>query len=220
MGGIPAALIDEQRSENEKAATDALARFEDAARRAGVSFDTRSATASLAGAADTFAAMARRFDLSVVAQSEPDKVAPEELIAEGALFGSGRPVVVVPYIQKAGFKLERVMVAWDASRNAARAIADAMPMLAKAKAIDIVIVASERPEERRGCGRRYRPAPSAPRPDGRRETHRRNRHRCGEHDPVACGRQRGRFPGDGRLRPFAAARIRPGRRNARHSRRR
>ncbi len=146
MGGIPAALIDEQRSENEKAATDALARFEDAARRVGVSFDTRSATASLAGAADTFAAMARRFDLSVVAQSEPDKVAPEELIAEGALFGSGRPVVVVPYIQKAGFKLERVMVAWDASRNAARAIADAMPILAKAGAIDIVIVASERPK--------------------------------------------------------------------------
>ena len=38
------------------------------------------------------------------------------------------------------------MVCWDASRNAARAVADAMPILAKAGAIDVVIVASERPK--------------------------------------------------------------------------
>src|SRR6185437_13102831 len=95
---------------------------------------------------DTFAAMARRFDLSVIAQSQPEKVSPEELIVEGALFGSGRPVLVVPYIQKGGLKLDRVIVCWDASRNAARAVADAMPFLAKAKTIEVVIVASERPK--------------------------------------------------------------------------
>jgi nucleotide-binding universal stress UspA family protein len=93
-----------------------------------------------------FAALARRFDLSVVAQGEPGKVAPDEVIVEGALFGSGRPVVVVPYIQKTGVSLERVMVAWDASRSAARAVADALPLLAKARTIDVVIVASERPK--------------------------------------------------------------------------
>jgi nucleotide-binding universal stress UspA family protein len=103
-------------------------------------------SASLTGAADRFGAMARRFDLSVIAQAEPDKMAPEEVIVEAALFGSGRPVVVVPYIQKSGVKLDRVIVAWDASRNAARAIADAMPFLTKAKAIDVVIVANERPK--------------------------------------------------------------------------
>jgi nucleotide-binding universal stress UspA family protein len=146
MGGIPASLIEEQRAENEKAAADALAKFGAAAKRAGVSFESRSSTASLAGAADRFGAMARRFDLSVIAQADPDKVAPEELIVEGALFGSGRPVVVVPYIQKTGVKFDRVMVCWDASRNAARAVADAMPFLARAKAIDVVIVASERPK--------------------------------------------------------------------------
>lgn len=144
MGGIPASLIDAQRADNEKAATGALAKFDAAAKRAGVSFESRIVGASLAGAADTFGAMARRFDLSVIAQAEPEKVAPEELIVEGALFGSGRPVVVVPYIQKSGVKLDRVMVAWDASRNAARAVADAMPFLAKAGVIDVVIVASER----------------------------------------------------------------------------
>src|SRR5436190_169247 len=92
------------------------------------------------------AAMARCFDLSGIGQAGADKVSPEELIVEGALFGSGRPVVVVPYIQKGGIKLDRVMICWDARRNAARAVADAMPFLARAKTIDVVIVASERPK--------------------------------------------------------------------------
>jgi nucleotide-binding universal stress UspA family protein len=146
MGGIPASLIESQRAENEKAATDALAKFDEAARRGGVSFESRIVSASLAGASESFGAMARRFDLSVVAQGEPDKVAPEELIVEGALFGSGRPVVVVPYIHRTGVKLDRVMVCWDASRAAARAVADAMPFLKRAKTIDVVLVASERPK--------------------------------------------------------------------------
>jgi len=101
-------------------------------------------SASVAGAADRFAAIARRVALAVVGQAEPDTVAPEELIVEAALFSSGRPVLVVPYIQKAALRLDRVMVCWDASRNAARAIADAMPLLARAGAIDVVMVASER----------------------------------------------------------------------------
>jgi len=146
MGGIPASFIDEQRAENDKAASGAQARFEAAAKRSGISFGSRIVNASIAGAADVFGAMARRFDLAVIAQAEPGEVSPEEVIVEGALFGSGRPVIVVPYIQKGGLKLDRVMVCWDASRNAARAVADAMPFLAKAKAIDVVIVASERPK--------------------------------------------------------------------------
>jgi nucleotide-binding universal stress UspA family protein len=146
MGGVPAAFIEQQREENDKAANDAIARFTEPAKRVGVSFETRVLTASVAGASDTFGAAARRFDLSVIAQAEPEKVQPEELIVEGALFGSGRPVVVVPYIQKAPLKLDRIMVCWDASRNAARAVADAMPFLKRAKAVDIVIVASERPK--------------------------------------------------------------------------
>jgi nucleotide-binding universal stress UspA family protein len=146
MGTIPASFIEDQRAENEKAAADARARFDEAARRAGVSSESWSTWASVAGSADHFGAMARRFDFSVVAQAEPDKLSPEETIVEGALFGSGRPVVVVPYIQKTGVKLDRVMVCWDASRNAARAVGDAMPFLRKAKEIEVVIVASERPK--------------------------------------------------------------------------
>jgi nucleotide-binding universal stress UspA family protein len=53
-------------------------------------------------------------------------------------------MIVVPYIQNGGLKLDRVMICWDGSRPATRAIADAMPFLARSAAIDVVIVASGR----------------------------------------------------------------------------
>ena len=147
IGSIPASLIEQQRADNDKAAADARAKFDAAARRAGVAFDSRILTASLPGSADRFGEIARRFDLSVVGQAEPGLLAgAQELVAESALFASGRPVVLVPYIQKAGLKLDRIMVCWDASRTAARAAADALPLLARAKAIDVVMIASERPK--------------------------------------------------------------------------
>jgi nucleotide-binding universal stress UspA family protein len=146
MGGFPAELIESQRAESEKGARAVMAAFDESARRAGVSAQSHLMTTSLAGASEAFGRIGRRFDLCVARQAEPDKLAPEDLIIEGALFGSGRPVVVVPYIQKGGLKLDRIMVCWDGGRNAARAIADAMPLLAKAKAVEVVIIASEAPK--------------------------------------------------------------------------
>ena len=144
MGGIPADFIESQRAEAEAAANAALARFDEMVRRAGISGESRLVGASVAGAADLFASMARRFDLAIVGQGEPDKVAPEELIAETALFESGRPVIVVPYIQKDVLKLDNVLVCWDGSRSAARATADAMPLLERATAVEVAIVTGER----------------------------------------------------------------------------
>ena len=63
---------------------------------------------------------------------------------EGALFESGRPVIVVPYIQKQALSLERVMVCWDGGRTAARAIADALPLLVRAKSVEVVVVTEPR----------------------------------------------------------------------------
>jgi nucleotide-binding universal stress UspA family protein len=146
MGGLPPEVIESQRAEGETAANALIAGFEAAARRAGLSAQSRTVSTSLAGAADLFGQIARRFDLAVVSQSEPDSMAPQELIIEAALFESGRPVLVVPYIQKEGLNLDRVLVCWDASRNAARAIADAMPFLTRSKAIDVIVVATERPK--------------------------------------------------------------------------
>jgi nucleotide-binding universal stress UspA family protein len=68
------------------------------------------------------------------------------MISDSTLFESGRPVIIVPYIQKAPIKLDRIMVCWDGSRSAARAIADAMPFLERAKNVEVVIVTNQRGE--------------------------------------------------------------------------
>jgi nucleotide-binding universal stress UspA family protein len=147
LGGIPADLIELQREENSKVANAAVSRFDASVKKAGISAETRVLDATFGGAATRFAQIARRFDIAVVGQAQRDGGAGDELMIEGALFESGRPLVVVPYIQQRGLTLERVLACWDGSRTAARAIGDAMPFLERAKAVDIVIVAEERKSE-------------------------------------------------------------------------
>ena len=143
-GYIPADVIETQLADNLAAAKAAIDRFAAATARTGVSAEPITLGASAAGAGDQFARIARRFDLAIVPQAEPQGNEVEVLIAESTLFQSGRPMIVVPYIQKAPLKLDRVMVCWDGGRQAARAIADAMPILEKAGKVEIVIVANER----------------------------------------------------------------------------
>jgi nucleotide-binding universal stress UspA family protein len=68
---------------------------------------------------------------------------PDQVVDEGVLFECGRPVIFVPYIQKSGMKADRVMVCWDGSRTAGRAVADGLPFLKKAKQVEIVIVSNK-----------------------------------------------------------------------------
>jgi nucleotide-binding universal stress UspA family protein len=142
-GYIPPEVIETQQADSEAAAKAALDGFAARASRAGIAAEPMKLAASFAGAGEQFGMIARRFDLAVVGQAEPNKDSVEELIAESALFESGRPVIVVPYIQKAPLKLDRVMVCWDGSRAATRAIADAMPLLERAGQVELVIIADE-----------------------------------------------------------------------------
>jgi nucleotide-binding universal stress UspA family protein len=143
MGGIPPEFIESQRAEADKNARAAVTRFETTAKRIGVAAETHIQSASVSGAADKLAHIARRFDLAVVGQADPDEGLPDDVLNEAALFESGRPVIFVPFIQKAGLKLDRVMVCWDGSRTATRAVADSLPFLKKAKLVEVVIVASK-----------------------------------------------------------------------------
>ena len=147
LGGVPVDLIELQRQENSKLANDALSRFDAGVKKAGLSAETRLLDATFGGAATRFAQIARRFDLVAVGQAQREGGPADDLLIEGALFESGRPLVVVPYIQRRGITLERVLACWDGSRTAARAIGDAMPFLERAKAVEIVIVAEERKSE-------------------------------------------------------------------------
>jgi nucleotide-binding universal stress UspA family protein len=141
---MPAEIIEAQERDNIEAARNAANHFAEACKRAGVSAEPLTLSASFGGVAEQFGRITRRFDLAVVGQAEPDANAIDEIIGESALFEGGRPVIIVPYIQKGPLKLDQVMVCWDGSRAATRAIADAMPLLERAGRVEILIVANER----------------------------------------------------------------------------
>jgi nucleotide-binding universal stress UspA family protein len=140
MDGASAPFIDEWRAEQRAKAEKSQQAFELRARLAGVTAMSKVHSDDAADAALVFGELARHYDLSVVGQEEQDDDVPQSLMIEAALFGSGRPVLVVPYIQTADIKFDRIMLCWDGSRNAARAVADALPILQRAAQIDVVTI--------------------------------------------------------------------------------
>lgn len=140
---LPPDILAEMVANSERSALAAIERFDAAAKRSLVSAERRLLRTIGAEAPPIFATLARRFDLSVFMQSEPFRADNDDMI-ETALFQSGRPLIVVPYIQKDGLKLDRVVCCWDGSRAAARAFNDALPLLAKATAVDLLIVLNEK----------------------------------------------------------------------------
>jgi nucleotide-binding universal stress UspA family protein len=67
----------------------------------------------------------------------------EKGIVEGIIFGTGRPVLVVPAEWKGAANFNRIVVAWDGGQKAARAVGDASPLLEKSTEVEIVCVTSE-----------------------------------------------------------------------------
>ena len=84
---------------------------------------------------------ARTRDLSVVPiYGHGESVA----MAEGLAFETGRPVLLLPEATAPGLALKRIAIAWDGSRVAARALADAMPLARIAQAVSIVRITGEK----------------------------------------------------------------------------
>src|SRR3954471_5436179 len=134
--GFLAAALDEQRT----AARQILEGFASTAQEAGIAVDTEIKEVAVNASGQTLGAFARYFDLTIIEQPNPDVLTERESAIEAALFASGRPVLVAPYIHKAPLQLEQVLVAWDGSATAARALGDALPLLARAKNLQVVSV--------------------------------------------------------------------------------
>jgi nucleotide-binding universal stress UspA family protein len=140
---FPVEMLAQMRAEGEKAARATIERFEAAARRRQLSADPWLMTENEVRMPAAYSRLARTADLSIVMQSDPDGVNNDALI-EAALFGSGRPLLVLPYIQQGTLTLDRVICCWDGSSAAARAINDALPLLVKASQVELLIVRDER----------------------------------------------------------------------------
>lgn len=136
--GLPAEYIDEERAANEKAAQAAKERFLQASTSGRC--EAYSPSVTISGAAHLFAKMGRNYDICIVEQTDQETTQYDSII-EAALFDSGRPVLVVPYIHDKPAKFDTALICWDGSKPAARALADAMPFLHKTKRIHVITVA-------------------------------------------------------------------------------
>lgn len=122
-----------------EAAAKAEGVFTSKANKAGVSGEWR----VWEGAIDEVVALHGRYaDLSVVGQSDPEgESASDAIDVPGhVVLYSGRPVLIVPYAGSFKRLGEHVLVAWNGSRESARAINDAMPFLERAKTVTVLAV--------------------------------------------------------------------------------
>ena len=118
-----------------------LEAFAAAAQKAGLLHETVHERCRSSDVPDRLVQYARLRDLTIVP-------APESWVqwdAEAVIFRSGRPVLVLPETPPSkAFSLDTAVVAWDFSRAAARAVADAIPLLEKAKRVHVVTVTNEK----------------------------------------------------------------------------
>jgi len=91
-------------------------------------------------AIDAAIAHARCCDLFVLGQHNASGAGFGAALVTNVLLSSGRPTLVVPRIGAPATLGENVLVAWDGGREAARAIGDAIPLLARATRVDVVSV--------------------------------------------------------------------------------
>ncbi|HZQ74168.1 MAG TPA: universal stress protein [Burkholderiales bacterium] len=90
---------------------------------------------------------ARYADLVVMGQPdryEDDINEPHAAFPGDVVMSVGRPVLFVPYAGRFASVGARVLLAWNASREAARAVSDALPFLARAKRVEVVAFDPER----------------------------------------------------------------------------
>ncbi len=93
-----------------------------------------------------FVELARTFDLIILGQTHEDEPVPAKL-AEQTIVESGRPALIVPNVGTYADVGARPLFAWRSSRGAARAVSDALPLLAKH--CDALIVEVARKSEHR-----------------------------------------------------------------------
>lgn len=135
------ALLEQHRVRVRDAETQVRERFEAMARARGISAEWRLSESEVA---EELMLHARYAGLALV---PPFESSPEPSMtvrmAEHVIFGSGRPTILIPDEWPAGRIGRRIVVGWNASREATRAVGDALPFLAQAEAVKVVCVCDE-----------------------------------------------------------------------------
>ncbi|MDP3495478.1 MAG: universal stress protein [Hyphomonadaceae bacterium] len=135
-----------------QACREMLEQFTVSARAAGVFGEALIGSANLYSMGDHVAERARTRDLCMVPIT--DTLFGQQSIAEAVIFSSGRPTLLFG-TGKTGLPqgLDKLVLAWDGSRSAARALSDALPLLQKAKEVRVLTILNEKPLAIAGSGR-------------------------------------------------------------------
>jgi nucleotide-binding universal stress UspA family protein len=137
-GVVIAALMDQARASGDKMEKTIVDRL----KRYGVAIELRRFDVLRSDIADVAAREARCADTFVLIR--PNGLQDPDRLVEGILFGSGRHILLVPEVERPkSIVFDRILVAWNASRESTRAVAEAMPYLRIAKDVSVVMVTDE-----------------------------------------------------------------------------
>lgn len=134
---LPEEFVREQLAALETEADHRLQELTTLAAGQGVRLETHRETATIDHLPAILARQGRRADLIVVG---PGVDADESSLTEAAFMDTGRPALVVPAAWAGPLPPKRALVAWDGSREAARAAGDAVPLLKQAEEVVVLTV--------------------------------------------------------------------------------
>lgn len=140
-GGAIREMLERQGLAERKALSDASQRFETLAGREGPSFEFRVIRDDEVG--DLARLHCMHTDLVVVGHPAPGGL-PSSWSPERMLLSSGVPHLIVPQDWRDAPAATNVLLAWNASREARRAITDSMPILVAAASVAVVVVDAEK----------------------------------------------------------------------------
>ncbi len=86
----------------------------------------------------------RTADLTIIGQRIPGRTDLSQGFYDSLVLKTGRPVLFLPHACNIPTAFDEILVAWDGGREAARAIADALPFLRKARHVSVLSVARSR----------------------------------------------------------------------------
>lgn len=135
-------VVGDQNRKLTAAAAERAEALQAAARAAGVEADVATLSAPYNDIRATLVSKARLYDV-VVADAAPDASSMARELLTDVIFHSARPTVIIPQSVNVP-NLDHIVVGWDGTAPAARALADAMPLLRAAKSVDVVNVMGDK----------------------------------------------------------------------------
>ena len=134
---VPPEYLEHQRAYAKEESEKAKAMFIDHAKQANISYEWRSVEGQ---PGEVLGTNAKYCDLLVLGQRDPAKGMDMGDYPDGIILSVGRPVLVIPRVGKVTSIGEQVMIGWDGSAQATRAVHDALPLMKNAKNVNVISI--------------------------------------------------------------------------------